>query len=126
MVQSEASVRSVSAQGEARHILTHHRPVLVEICPDPPVTSTMFSWSGPTRSAWYGWQPGDHARFIRTMPDYLPHEPEAGFGHYLATVASVGGDRCRAPGSQFSDYENATGTSQVHVWFDRPSGGWTG
>ncbi len=69
---------------------------------------------------------GDHARIIRAMPDYLPHEPEAGFGHYLAMVASVGGEKCSAPGRQFSDYENATGTGQVHVWFDRPSGGWTG
>ncbi len=69
---------------------------------------------------------GDHARIISTMPDYLPHEPEAGFGHYLAMVASVGGGRCRAPGRQLSDYENATGTGQVHVWFDRPPGGWTG
>ena len=75
------------------------------------------------RLAWMA--DGDHARIIRTMPEYLPHEPEAGFGHYLAMVASVGGERCRAPGSQFSDYENATGTGQVHVWFDRPSGGWT-
>ncbi len=76
------------------------------------------------RLAWMA--AGDHARIIRTMPDYLPHEPEAGFGHFLAMVASVGGERCRAPGRQFSDYENATGTGQVHVWFDRPSGGWTG
>lgn len=68
---------------------------------------------------------GDHARIVGTMPEYLPHEPEAGFGHYLAMVASVGGARCRAPGRQLSDYENATGTGQVHVWFDRPSGGWT-
>ena len=74
-----------------------------------------------------GWMAaGDHARIIRTMPEYLPHEPEAGFGHYLAMVASVGGDQCRAPGRQFSDYENATGTGQVHVWFDCPEEGWTG
>jgi hypothetical protein len=26
---------------------------------------------------------------------------------------------------QYSDYENAIGTSQVHVWFDRPATGWT-
>jgi 3,4-dihydroxyphenylacetate 2,3-dioxygenase len=69
---------------------------------------------------------GDHARIISTMPEYLAYDPEAGFGHYLAMVAAVGGDHCRAPGRQFSDYENATGTGQVHVWFDRPSGGWTG
>lgn len=76
------------------------------------------------RLAWMA--SGDHARIIRTMPDYLPHEPEAGFGHYLAMVASVGGEECIAAGRQFSDYENATGTGQVHVWFDRPAEGWTG
>lgn len=76
------------------------------------------------RLAWMA--SGDHARIIRTMPDYLPHEPEAGFGHYLAMVGSVGGEECGAAGRQFSDYENATGTGQVHVWFDRPTEGWTG
>lgn len=26
----------------------------------------------------------------------------------------------------FSDHESATGTGQVHVWFERPERGWTG
>jgi hypothetical protein len=25
----------------------------------------------------------------------------------------------------FSEYENAIGTGQIHVWFDQPDGGWT-
>jgi 3,4-dihydroxyphenylacetate 2,3-dioxygenase len=68
---------------------------------------------------------GDHARVIDTMDDFLRHAPEARFGHYLMMAAAVGGRSCRARGRRFSDYENATGTSQVHVWFDRPDGGWT-
>jgi hypothetical protein len=41
-------------------------------------------------------------------------------------VASVGGKGCVAPGRLFSEYENAIGTGQIHVWFDRPGNGWTG
>ena len=68
---------------------------------------------------------GDHAKVIDRMPEYHPHAPEGGFGHYLAMAAAIGGRDCRAPGELFSDYENATGTGQVHVWFERPEGGWT-
>lgn len=68
---------------------------------------------------------GDHAAIIDSMDDYHAHLPEAGFGHYLMMVGAVGGRRCTAPGVQFSEYENATGTGQVHVWFERPADGWT-
>jgi aromatic ring-opening dioxygenase catalytic subunit (LigB family) len=74
-----------------------------------------------------GWmQAGHHRRIVDTMEDYFPHAPEGGFGHYLMMLGSIGGAECNAPGEMFSDYENATGTGQVHVWFERPSGGWTG
>jgi 3,4-dihydroxyphenylacetate 2,3-dioxygenase len=75
------------------------------------------------RLAWM--QAGDHARIIDSMDDYHPHAPEGGFGHVLAMLGSVGGRECTAPGELFSEYENATGTGQVHVWFERPEGGWT-
>jgi 3,4-dihydroxyphenylacetate 2,3-dioxygenase len=68
---------------------------------------------------------GDHARIIDGMPEYHPHNPEGGFGHFLAMIGAVGGRDCTAPGTLFSDYENATGTGQVHVWFERPEAGWT-
>lgn len=68
---------------------------------------------------------GRHDAVIDTMPDFLRFAPEGKFGHYLMMVAAVGGRACRARGTRFSDYENAVGTSQVHVWFDRPDGGWT-
>ncbi|HLV90700.1 MAG: hypothetical protein J5I28_03650 [Acidimicrobiales bacterium] len=69
---------------------------------------------------------GDHRRIVETMDEYMAVNPEGGFGHYLMMLGAVGGADCIAPGVMFSDYENATGTGQVHVWFDRPEGGWTG
>lgn len=76
------------------------------------------------RLAWM--EAGDHAQVIDRMAEYHPHNPEGGFGHYLAMVGALGGRACTAPGELYSAYENATGTGQVHVWFDRPEGGWTG
>lgn len=69
---------------------------------------------------------GDHARIVDTMEDYFPHAPEGNFGHYLMMIGAVGGGDCVAKGEMFSDYENATGTGQVHIWFEKPEGGWTG
>ena len=74
------------------------------------------------RLAW--WREGKHDRVIDTMDDYRQHKPEAMFAHYLMMVAAIGGRDCRAIGRQFGEYENATGTGQVHVWFDRPQSGW--
>lgn len=68
---------------------------------------------------------GDHASVLATMDDYYQHKPEGRFGHYLMMVGALGGARCKARGRQYSDYENSVGTSQVHVWFDRPDAGWT-
>ncbi len=70
-------------------------------------------------------QAGDHRRIVETMDEYMPHNPEGDFGHYLMMIGAVGGADCTAPGELFSDYENATGTGQVHVWFERPEAGWT-
>lgn len=68
---------------------------------------------------------GDHAKVIDTMPEFLEFNPEAMFGHYLLMAAAIGGRKCRAPGVPYSDYENAIGTGQIHLWFDLPTGGWT-
>jgi 3,4-dihydroxyphenylacetate 2,3-dioxygenase len=62
---------------------------------------------------------GDHAAVIDTMPEYLKHVPEARFGHYLMMAGACGGRDWTWPGVRYSDYENATGTSQVHVYFAR-------
>jgi 3,4-dihydroxyphenylacetate 2,3-dioxygenase len=74
-----------------------------------------------------GWlKAGDHAKVIETMPDFLKVRPEAKFAPYLMMIAALGGDRVSAPGRAFSQYENSVGTGQMHLWFDRPAGGWTG
>jgi aromatic ring-opening dioxygenase catalytic subunit (LigB family) len=67
---------------------------------------------------------GDHARVIDTMPEFLQVRPEAKFSHYLMMIAALGGGAVRAPGRAFSEYENSVGTGQMHLWFDRPAGGW--
>jgi 3,4-dihydroxyphenylacetate 2,3-dioxygenase len=75
------------------------------------------------RIAWF--EAGDHARVIDTMPEFFRYRPEGMFGHYLMMVAAIGGRDCAAPGVLYSDYENSIGTGQVHLWFERPEGGWT-
>jgi 3,4-dihydroxyphenylacetate 2,3-dioxygenase len=68
---------------------------------------------------------GDHAGVIDGMPEYARAHPEGHFGHYLMMAAALGGTACTAPGALYSDYEASVGTGQVHVWFERPDGGWT-
>jgi 3,4-dihydroxyphenylacetate 2,3-dioxygenase len=74
-----------------------------------------------------GWlEAGDHARVLDTMPDYLSVRPEAKFAHYVMMIAALGGGAVTAPARRYSEYENAIGTGQLHLWFDRPAAGWTG
>ena len=68
---------------------------------------------------------GDHRRIVDSMDDYMQFNPEGDFGHFLMMLGAIGGADCTAPGELFSDYENATGTGQVHVWFEQPESGWT-
>jgi 3,4-dihydroxyphenylacetate 2,3-dioxygenase len=69
---------------------------------------------------------GNHRAVIDWIPEYKRHGPEGKFGHYLIMVGALGGPDCVARGEQYSDYEASVGTGQVHVWFERPEGGWTG
>ncbi|MEV7907598.1 catechol 1,2-dioxygenase [Streptomyces anulatus] len=66
---------------------------------------------------------GDHARVLDTMDDFARFKPEARFGHYLMMIGALGESGCTAPGRQYGEYENSIGTGQVHLWFDRPEGG---
>ena len=68
------------------------------------------------------WQMGDHATVIDSYPEYLRFEPEGFFGHYLMMSGALGGRDCTARGRMMSNYENAAGTGQAHVWFDLGSG----
>ncbi len=64
------------------------------------------------------WSAGDHRAVIDLYPDYRGFAPEGFFGHYLMLAGALGGRDCHAKGVQLSDYENAVGTGQVHVWFE--------
>ena len=64
------------------------------------------------------WRMGDHATVIDNYPEYLRFQPEGFFGHYLMTIGALGGRDCTAKGRLMSNYENAAGTGQAHVWFD--------
>ena len=66
---------------------------------------------------------GDHARVLETMPEFYRFKPEARFGHYLMMIGALGEGECTATGRQYGEYENSIGTGQVHMWFDRPEGG---
>jgi len=68
---------------------------------------------------------GRHDKVLETMPEFLTVRPEGMFAHYLMMAAALGESEFSAPGVQYGDYENSVGTSQVHVWFDRPEAGWT-
>ena len=74
------------------------------------------------RVAWL--EAGDHRKVVDTMPEFLRFRPEAMFGHYLMMVGAIGGRDCTAPGIPYSEYENAIGTGQIHLWFPaRPPAG---
>ena len=73
------------------------------------------------RIAWF--TGGDHARVLSTMDDFMRYRPEAMFAHYLMLAGACGEQDLTAPARQYGDYENSIGTGQVHLWFDRPEGG---
>ena len=58
---------------------------------------------------------GRHDLVIDTMPEFLTVRPEGMFAHYLMMAAALGERDLSARGVQYGDYENAIGTSQVHV-----------
>ena len=57
------------------------------------------------------------------MPEFYRFRPEARFGHYLMMIGALGEGDCTATSRQYGEYENSIGTGQVHLWFDRPEGG---
>ncbi len=62
---------------------------------------------------------GRHDVIVARFPDVYAKIPWEGFGgHYLQMVGAMGGGGCRARGTPLSDYENARGTGNVHMWFD--------
>ncbi|MGW4391995.1 3,4-dihydroxyphenylacetate 2,3-dioxygenase [Streptomyces sp. NPDC004685] len=76
------------------------------------------------RIAWF--KEGRHDKVIDTMAEFWKFKPEAKFFHYLMMAGALGERACVARARQYGEYENSIGTGQVHLWFDRPAGGWTG
>ncbi|MEZ5730507.1 MAG: extradiol ring-cleavage dioxygenase [Burkholderiaceae bacterium] len=63
------------------------------------------------------WAKGDHARVIERYPELRAAAYEGFGGHYLQMVGALGGRDCTARGEVLTEYENAMGTGNVHIWF---------
>lgn len=62
---------------------------------------------------------GRHDQILERFPTEYAKLPWEGFGgHYLQMVGALGGAGCRAKGEPLSEYENARGTGNIHIWFD--------
>lgn len=75
------------------------------------------------RISWF--KEGRHGQVLDTMDEFWTYKPEAKFFHYLMMAGALGEQACVAKARQYGEYENSIGTGQVHLWFDRPAGGWT-
>ena len=65
---------------------------------------------------------GRHDQILGRWNDDYRHKPWEAFGaHYLQMVGAMGGSACSAQGEPLSDYENARGTGNIHIWFDTAS-----
>jgi 3,4-dihydroxyphenylacetate 2,3-dioxygenase len=61
---------------------------------------------------------GRHAEILENWDTTYRPLPWEGFGaHYLQMIAALGGAHCKARGQRLSDYENARGTGNIHMWF---------
>jgi 3,4-dihydroxyphenylacetate 2,3-dioxygenase len=69
------------------------------------------------------WANGDHASVIDRYPELRKAAYEGLGGHYLQLVGAVGGREFKGRGTAMSDYENALGTANIHIWFDVNSAG---
>lgn len=62
---------------------------------------------------------GRHDQILEQWDAKFRPLPWEGFGgHYLQMIGALGGADCRDRGVALSDYENARGTGNVHMWFD--------
>ena len=66
---------------------------------------------------------GNHKAVLDDFDNFKKYKPEAGFFHYLAMAGALGEEANTAKGRLYSEYENSIGTGQVHIWFDKPEGG---
>jgi len=71
--------------------------------------------------AWFA--EGNHKAVLDDFDNFKKYKPEAGFYHYLAMAGAIGEEANTSVGRLYSEYENSIGTGQVHIWFDKPEGG---
>jgi 3,4-dihydroxyphenylacetate 2,3-dioxygenase len=60
---------------------------------------------------------GDHAAVLAGYPEFRQYAPEGRFAHYVIMATALGGPAWKSRGVRYSDYENAAGTGQIHLWF---------
>jgi len=62
---------------------------------------------------------GRHDQILADWDTDYRRQPWEAFGaHYLQMVGAMGGAECRVPGLALSEYENARGTGNIHLWFE--------
>jgi aromatic ring-opening dioxygenase catalytic subunit (LigB family) len=62
---------------------------------------------------------GRHDVILDRFPTIYRKIPWEGLGgHYLQMVGALGGRDCHAKGETLSEYENARGTGNIHMWFE--------
>ena len=64
------------------------------------------------------WKEGRHDIVLDRFPELEAAKYEGHGAHYAQMMGALGARSCRAKGTQLSEYENAAGTGNVHVWFD--------
>jgi 3,4-dihydroxyphenylacetate 2,3-dioxygenase len=60
---------------------------------------------------------GQHDAVIARYPELRAAGYEGRAAHYLQLAGALGGRQCRARGTPLSEYENARGTGNIHLWF---------
>ena len=62
---------------------------------------------------------GEHAEILGKFDTEYKKLPwEAWGAHYLQMIGALGGKECKAMGVPLSEYENAHGTGNIHIWFE--------
>jgi 3,4-dihydroxyphenylacetate 2,3-dioxygenase len=62
---------------------------------------------------------GRHDTILERFEEEYRKLPWEALGaHYLQMIAAMGGSACRAKGEALSEYENAHGTGNIHMWFE--------
>lgn len=64
---------------------------------------------------------GRHDQVLARYPETQAARYEGWGSHYFQMIGALGGHDCRLSGVTMSNYENARGTGNIHIWFDVPA-----